>query len=59
MLKVALAVLPMERGNRLGQGERFPKWIYFPNPVSKLGSWHTADRVPTTANQRDPRPTLL
>ena len=43
MLKVALAILPMERGNQLG-GE-VPKWTYFPKPASKIDSWHTADRL--------------
>ena len=36
MLKVALAVLPMERGNRLGQGERSLSGPIFPTPRAKL-----------------------
>ena len=36
MLKVAFAVLPTERGNRLGQGERSLCGPIFPTPQAKL-----------------------
>ena len=36
MLKVSLAVLPMERGNQLGQGERSLSGPFFPTPQAKL-----------------------
>ena len=36
MLKVALAVLSMERGNQLGQGERSLSGPVFPTPRAKL-----------------------
>ena len=39
MLEVTLAVLPMEKGNQLGQEDLFSQ------PLSKIGSRHTADRV--------------
>ena len=34
ILKVALAVLPMEKGNRLGQGERSLSGPIFPTPIA-------------------------
>ena len=47
MLKFALAVLPMERGNRLGQGERSLNGPIFPNQQAKL-----ARGTPPTAYYR-------
>ena len=51
MLKVDLAVLPMERGNRLGQGERSLSGPIFPAPRAKLDVAHRRPR--TTTNRQD------
>ena len=35
------------KGQLTGPRGEVPKWTYFSNPASKIGSWHTADHVPT------------
>ena len=45
MLKVALALLPMEITQPTGPRGEVPKRTYFPDPASKIGMWHTADHI--------------
>ena len=33
------------KGQLTGPRGEVPKWAYYPNPASKIGPWHTADRV--------------